>query len=108
MPVTSLQAEGTIVATGSIDNTIKIYDIRMRIQLETLNCNQGSVTALQFDNYHIVTGHESGAVTHWDIRNTKWYQQCFFAHNNSITCIQMDQTKFITGSKGKIYFFQFY
>ena len=98
MPVSALQGDGSMVVTGSLDGTLRFYDLRQKVCMETLTSLFGGVTCLQSSEYHIITGHTNGLVCHWDIRNTKWFQQSFMAHNRTLTCLQFDQTRLITGS----------
>jgi WD40 repeat protein len=97
MPVSTLQADGNMVVTGSFDGTVRFYDLRQKVCLETLSSLFGGVSCLQCSEYHIITGHANGLVCHWDIRNTKWFQQSFLAHNRQVTCLKFDQTRLITG-----------
>lgn len=64
-PVTSLQFDETHIVSGSLDKSIKIWDLRMGTPLETLRY-EFPVTALQFDSRKIIACTGENGVEVWN------------------------------------------
>jgi len=97
-PIRCFFADGQFVASGSEEGFVRFHDMRMKRCLQTVKATQGGVTCIQFNDNHILTGHMSNAITHWDIRYSKWDQEFLYAHKAPVTCLGFDRTKMISGS----------
>lgn len=66
--VTCLQFEDNMLATGSYDCTIKIWDIETGEVLRTLHGHQTGIRALQFDDSKLISGSLDKTIKIWNWR----------------------------------------
>jgi F-box/WD-40 domain protein MET30 len=66
--VTCLQFRHNIMATGSWDTTIKIWDMEAKRELRTLHGHTLGIRCLQFDEKQLVSGALDGTIRVWDWR----------------------------------------
>jgi F-box/WD-40 domain protein MET30 len=66
--VTCLQFRDNILATGSYDSTVKIWDIESGEVIRTLTGHTLGVRCLQFDDHQLASGSLDGTVKIWDWR----------------------------------------
>ena len=66
--VTCLQFDDNMLATGSYDNTIKIWNIEKEEVVRTLEGHTMGIRALQFDDRMLVSGSLDGTVKIWNWR----------------------------------------
>jgi F-box/WD-40 domain protein MET30 len=64
--VVALQFRDNILATGSYDTTIKIWDIESGTEIRTLRGHSSGVRCLQFDDHQLASGSLDGTVKIWD------------------------------------------
>merc|ERR1712141_592202 len=64
--VTTLSMEGTKIISGSLDNTIKVWELETGQRLVTLRSHTDGVTCLQFNDFYIVSGSYDKTVKLWD------------------------------------------
>ncbi len=65
----SLSADGTLLASGSADNTIKIWDVPTGKLLQTLKGHTAPVTsvAISQDGKTVISGSEDNTIKIWDV-----------------------------------------
>ena len=65
--------DGTLVAAGSEDGTIAVWDVQNQELLGTLSGSPNAVNALLFDpaGGHIISGSRDGSITIWDLATFK-------------------------------------
>jgi len=97
-PIRSFHSDEQFVASGSADGYLRFHDMRMKRTLQVVKATQGGLTSVKFNDNHILTGHANNAITHWDIRYSKWDQEVLYAHKGAVTCLGFDRTKMISGS----------
>ncbi|KAH9253882.1 hypothetical protein BASA81_008195 [Batrachochytrium salamandrivorans] len=69
--VEALAASSKYLATGSTDEHVKIYDLRIRKEVGTLMHHSGTITALEFfRNTHLITASEDGTIG--IVRSSDW------------------------------------
>ncbi|KAL1920957.1 uncharacterized protein VTP21DRAFT_11592 [Calcarisporiella thermophila] len=67
----SLAIGGQYLASGSSDEQIRLYNLRLRKELGTLMEHQGSITTLEFHSKtHLISGSEDGLICIW--RSKDW------------------------------------
>lgn len=68
--------DGLIMATGTSDARVVMYDVRPMKSVATCKGHVGNVTALAFseNGYHLATGDEQGTIQLWDLRQLKTFQ----------------------------------
>ena len=67
--VTAVAAAGKHLATGSVDELIKVYNMRRRVEVGTLGHHSGTVTCLEFyKTVNMLSGSEDGTIAVWDTR----------------------------------------
>jgi F-box/WD-40 domain protein MET30 len=67
--VTCLQFRDNILATGSYDSSIKIWDIESGEVIRTLTGHTLGIRCLQFDDHQLASGSLDGSVKIWDWRS---------------------------------------
>lgn len=77
-----------LVATGSADKTVKLFDLHNQTCLQTFYQNTGEVTCVKFHPFGnvLATGCADNSIKLWDIRNNQLLQH-YSAHDLGVTCI---------------------
>lgn len=91
--------DDTIIATGSDDNIVRLWDASTYIPFGQLCGHTGSIKALTFlPDGKIITGSEDGMVYIWDVHATKKIGE--LPHPEALCCLASspDGTKIATGS----------
>lgn len=65
--------DGRLLASGGMDNTVKIWDLRTGLELKTINGHSNQVTDVAFtpDGTHLITRANDDAVKLWDVQTGK-------------------------------------
>jgi len=67
----AIQPNGNILASGGSDETIRLYDLRKRVEVGTLMHHEGSISSLSFfSTTHMISASHDGALTIW--RTKDW------------------------------------
>lgn len=93
--------KGKYLATGSTDESIKVYDSRRKKEIGTLVHHSGTVSCLLFwDSQHLISGGEEGGITLW--RTSDWAElKTLIGHEGAITSMAMHPTGSILLSVAK-------
>ncbi|EPS38319.1 hypothetical protein H072_7926 [Dactylellina haptotyla CBS 200.50] len=67
--IVCIQFDDAIVATGSYDRTIKIWDLETTAEIRTLRGHTNCVRALQFDETKLISGSMDNTLKVWNWRN---------------------------------------
>ncbi|KAI9223624.1 WD40-repeat-containing domain protein [Blastocladiella britannica] len=67
----AVDSTGTLVATGSADSTVKVWDIAGAFCTHNFKGHSGLVTAIAWTGLTLVSGGEDGAVRVWDLHARK-------------------------------------
>lgn len=95
--VTAELSENPIVISGSLDNTIKLWDMTTGNCIRTLFGHVEGVWSLAYDTLRIVSGSHDKTVRVWDLGSGK----CMHAlegHNGPVTAVALGDTKIISTS----------
>jgi WD40 repeat protein len=99
--ISSFSPDGNLLATGSKDNTLVIWDVKNRIELATLTGHNGRISFAGFspDGNLLASGSEDGLLKLWDAK-TRLGVATLQGHTSKITAINFSQNgKFlISGS----------
>jgi F-box/WD-40 domain protein MET30 len=108
-----LQFHDNILATGSYDATIKIWDIDTGKELRTLVGHTSGVRCLQFDQKQLISGGMDHKIKMWDWRTG----ECFWTldgptndvlsvnfYSNYLTCGGKDNTVWVWNIKDRLVF----
>jgi len=62
--------DGLILAGGTEENTVQVWDIKDQVTVATLTGHEGAVQAVSFseNGYYLASGSKDGAVKLWDLR----------------------------------------
>ena len=95
-----LQFDENILATGSYDATIKIWDIKTGDELQTLRGHSSGIRCLQFDDSKLISGSIDRTVKIWNWR-TGECMSTYTGHSNGIVGLHFDSALLATGSMDK-------
>eukprot|EP00842_Homolaphlyctis_polyrhiza_P001521 jgi/Hompol1/236/HPOL_001870-RA len=89
------------MATGSTDEQVKLYDLRIRKEVGTLMHHSGTITSLQFfGNSHLFTASEDGTIG--IVRSSDWeLLKTLKGHQSAVHSISVHPTGKILLSVGK-------
>ncbi|KAK3984192.1 hypothetical protein QBC44DRAFT_346166 [Cladorrhinum sp. PSN332] len=98
--VTCLQLDDNILATGSYDATIKIWNIETGEELQTLKGHTRGIRALQFDDKKLISGSLDNTIKIWN-----WHTgQCISTlqgHTDGVVSVHFDAHLLASGSIDK-------
>jgi F-box/WD-40 domain protein MET30 len=95
-----LQFDDEILATGSYDTTIKIWNIDTAEEIRSLVGHRSGVRALQFDDTKLISGSMDSTLKIWNYR----IGQCISTlsgHTGGVICLHFDSTLLVSGSVDK-------
>ncbi|CAG8533752.1 10932_t:CDS:2 [Paraglomus occultum] len=91
-----------VLVSGSLDNTIKVWDIQTGVCLRTQSEHTEGVWSLAVDKLRIVSGAHDKTAKIWD-KDTGECLHTLTGHEGPVTCVALGDTKIATGSDdGKI------
>ncbi|VUC21108.1 unnamed protein product [Clonostachys rosea] len=98
--VTCLQFDHNILATGSYDTTIKIWNIETGTELRTLRGHTGAVRTLQFDESKLISGSFDKTIKVWNWQTGECLStlQC---HTEGVLSVHFDGPLLASGSIDK-------
>lgn len=88
-------------ASGSMDNTVKLWDIATGECLQTFTGHTSLVGLLGMSPNNIVSAAADASLRVWDA-NTHELKHVLSSHPAAITCFQHDETKVVSGSDGTL------
>lgn len=95
-----LQFNESILATGSYDTNIKVWDIETGDEIRTLEGHENGIRCLQFDDTKLISGSVDRTVKIWN-----WHTgECLSTlpgHTGGIISLHFDATILISGSMDK-------
>lgn len=98
--VMCLQFDDNILATGSYDATIKIWDIETGEELRTLRGHTSGIRALQFDDTKLISGSLDRTLRVWNWR-TGECMSTYQGHTGGIMALNFDGNLLASGSVDK-------
>lgn len=98
--VTCLQLEDNILASGSYDATIKIWNVETGEEIRTLRGHQAGIRALQFDDTKLISGSLDHTIKIWN-----WHTgECISTlqgHTDGVISVHFDGHLLASGSVDK-------
>ncbi|PGH29834.1 F-box and WD-40 domain-containing protein MET30 [[Emmonsia] crescens] len=95
--VMCLQFQDNILATGSYDTTIKIWDTETGQELRTLRGHQSGIRCLQFDDTKLISGSLDWTIKVWNWRTGECIST-YAGHQSGVICLHFDSTILASGS----------
>ncbi|KAH0562720.1 hypothetical protein GP486_002613 [Trichoglossum hirsutum] len=92
-----LQFDDNILATGSYDTTIKIWDTETGEEIRTLRGHESGIRALQFDDTKLISGSIDRTLKVWNWR-TGECKSTLTGHMGGVICLHFDSTILVSGS----------
>ncbi|KAI1500741.1 WD40 repeat-like protein [Biscogniauxia marginata] len=97
--VTCLQFDDNMLATGSYDSTIKLWNIETGEVIRTLRGHTSGIRALQFDNRMLVSGSLDGTAKIWNWRTGACINT--LNHQGGVITVHMEGDLLASGSMDK-------
>ena len=97
--VMCLQASDNMLATGSYDSTIRLWDLESLEPLKTLTGHTRGVTALQFDSGKLISASMDGTLRIWNYRLPQ--PECVSVlrgHTDGVLAVHLDGKLLASGS----------
>ncbi|KAF9185085.1 hypothetical protein BGZ51_002959 [Haplosporangium sp. Z 767] len=91
----------SIVVTGGLDNTLKIWDLETGECLNTLFGHVEGVWSLAFDKLRIVSGSLDRTIKVWDTESGR----CLYTlegHDGPVTCVSLGDTRIVSGADDSV------
>ena len=98
--VMTLQFYDNVLATGSYDATIKIWDIDTGAELRTLRGHTSGVRCLQFDDSKLISGSLDSTLKVWNWRTGECLST-YSGHRDGIISLHFDADILVSGSIDK-------
>jgi F-box/WD-40 domain protein MET30 len=98
--VTCLQMDDNILASGSYDATVRIWDLQTGKQLRVLRGHQAGIRCLQYDDSKLVSGSLDGVIKIWNY-NTGECLSTLRGHSNGVISVHFDGELLASGSIDK-------
>lgn len=92
-----LQFDDAILATGSYDSTVKIWDIETGKEIRTLAGHDSGVRALMFDERKLISGSLDKTLKIWDWRTGKCLST-LPGHTGGVVCLHFNENLLASGS----------
>lgn len=86
-----------VLVSGSLDNTLKIWDVRTGKCIRTLFGHVEGVWSLDVDKLRIVSASHDRTIKIWD-RDTGSCQNTLVGHKGAVTCLSLGDDKIVSGS----------
>lgn len=98
--VMCLQFDDNILATGSYDSTIKIWDIGTGEEIRTLHGHTSGIRALQFDHMKLISGSLDRTLKVWNWRTGECIST-YQGHTEGVITLHFDANILASGSVDK-------
>lgn len=92
-----LQFDDRMLATGSYDNNIKIWNIETGEEIRTLRGHEQGVRALQFDDTKLISGSMDRSIKVWNWRTGECIST-YTGHTGGVLSLHFDSTILASGS----------
>ncbi len=86
-----------VLISGSLDNTLKVWDVRTGRCIRTLFGHVEGVWSLDVDKLRIVSASHDRTIKIWD-RDTGLCQNTLVGHKGAVTCVSLTDDKIVSGS----------
>lgn len=86
----------THMLTGSLDNTIKLWDIKTGKCVRTLFGHAEGVWSIAADHFRVISASHDKTVKVWELHSGR-YMHTFGGYREAVTCVAMSDSKFVTG-----------
>jgi len=95
-----LQFNEQILATGSYDTTIKIWDIETGDLIRTLDGHESGVRTMKFDDQKLISGSMDGVIKVWN-HHTGECISTLRSHTRAVVSVDFDDDFLVSGSADK-------
>jgi len=96
--VMCLQFNETMIASGSYDTTVKLWDIESGKELCTLSGHTSGIRCLQFDDHKLLSGSLDNTIKVWDLKTGKLLRT-LTGHTGGVLAVHFEGSKIASGSQ---------
>lgn len=97
--ITCVQADLSAVISGSVDRTMKLWDIGTGKCVSTMHGHKSYVKTLQFFAYALASGGGcESEIKLWDIRSAKCVRR-LFGHHHGVSALHFNDQKLVSGGR---------
>ncbi|KAL6063801.1 Protein mak11 [Balamuthia mandrillaris] len=99
--VRALASYKHLLASGSADESIKVYDLKKKVEEATLLEHSGPITSVALYEHHLLAGSQDGAITVFDGENDWDCAATLKAHKGGVLALSVHPTGRLALSVGK-------
>ncbi|EPY50930.1 F-box/WD repeat protein Pof1 [Schizosaccharomyces cryophilus OY26] len=92
-----LQLQRNVLASGSYDATVRLWDLTTFRQIGLLEGHSGGVTCLQFDKCKLISGSMDKTIRIWNYRTGECIST-LHGHTDTVLSLSFDSTLLVSGS----------
>ncbi|KRZ62440.1 TP53-regulating kinase [Trichinella nativa] len=94
----TLKMDDEKIISGSYDKTLRTWDLKTGQQSATFSGHEGEVLCLQFDRRKLISGSSDRSIRIWDLRTQIAGMILHNVHAKAVTCLQFNETQIVSAS----------
>ena len=91
--------DSNLLISGSVDRTLRVYDMQTMRCVRHLFGHIDSVTCLHFDHFRLAFGSQDGTLRSWDLDDGKELFEVRNAHQGYVNAVMVGDFRMVTGGQ---------